>query len=109
MNFCNYKNKNYNKETKSYTVAFLLSLILTIIPFLSVKIHFFDIKINYFIIIFSALIQIIVHFLYFLHLCDSSNDYWNLMSLLFSLIIIFIIVFGSIWVMYNLNHHVVFS
>ncbi|WP_295164187.1 cytochrome o ubiquinol oxidase subunit IV [uncultured Buchnera sp.] len=99
---------NFNKEIKSYIVGFLFSLFLTIIPFFCTLNHLFSRKVNFFIILLCAFSQIIVHFMFFLHLSFSKKNSWNIISLLFVLIIIFIIVFGSLWIMYNLNHHLMF-
>ncbi|QCI16693.1 cytochrome o ubiquinol oxidase subunit IV [Buchnera aphidicola (Aphis craccivora)] len=95
----------FNKEVQSYIYGFLFSTLLTIIPFFIAKNQFFSNSINRLIILFCAFVQIIVHFIYFLHLNSSQKNYWYLISLLFILIIIFIVVFGSIWIMFNLNHH----
>ena len=105
MNKCEKIKIFFKKEIKSYIVGFLLSVFLTIIPFLCALNHFFSRKVNFLIILISALSQIIVHFIFFLHLSFSKKNSWNIISLLFVLIIIFIVIFGSIWIMYNLNHH----
>ncbi|AYN24617.1 cytochrome o ubiquinol oxidase subunit IV [Buchnera aphidicola] len=108
MNKCEKIKNNFNKEKNSYIVGFLLSLCLTIIPFFCTLNHLFSREINFFIILLCALSQIIIHFVFFLHLSFSKKNSWNIISLLFVLIIVFIVVFGSIWIMYNLNHHLMF-
>lgn len=108
MNKCEKIKNNFNKEIKSYIVGFLFSLFLTIIPFFCTLNHLFSRKVNFFVILLCAFSQIIVHFVFFLHLSFSKKNSWNITSLLFVLIIIFIIVFGSVWIMYNLNHHLMF-
>ncbi|QIE02153.1 cytochrome o ubiquinol oxidase subunit IV [Buchnera aphidicola] len=96
---------NVNKNIKSYFFGFILSFILTIFPFLLVINKFFSNQINYIICLLCAIIQIFVHFVYFLHLNFSPEKKWYLVTLLFIMIIIFIVVFGSIWIMHHLNHH----
>ncbi|QIQ41469.1 MAG: cytochrome o ubiquinol oxidase subunit IV [Buchnera aphidicola (Aphis urticata)] len=96
----------FNKKVQSYIFGFLFAILLTIIPFFIAKNHFFSYKISQLIIVFCAFLQIMIHFIYFLHLNNISKNHWYLISLLFILIIIFIVVFGSIWIMFNLNHHV---
>lgn len=100
---------NFDKEIKSYFFGFLFSIILTVIPFLLVIKKFFSFDISYLSIILCSIIQIVVHFVYFLHLDFSKEQRWSIMTLLFVMIIIFIVVFGSIWIMRNLNHHMVMS
>lgn len=108
MNKCEKIKNFFNKEVKSYIIGFFISIFLTIIPFLFSLNNFFSSRFNFFIITLCAIIQIVVHFVYFLHLTFSKKNLWNTISLLFVLIVILIIVFGSIWIMYNLNHHIIF-
>ncbi|QCI17271.1 cytochrome o ubiquinol oxidase subunit IV [Buchnera aphidicola (Aphis helianthi)] len=96
----------FNHKVQSYIYGFLFSMLLTIIPFLIVINQYFSDSISRLIVVFCALLQIIIHFIYFLHLNSIQKNYWYLASLLFVLIIMFIVVFGSIWIMFNLNHHV---
>ncbi|WP_343153969.1 hypothetical protein RJT62_01940 [Buchnera aphidicola (Mindarus keteleerifoliae)] len=60
---------------------------------------------TFFLISIFAIFQILVHFRYFFKLEFSKKNPWYLISIIFSLLIIFIILFGSIWIMLNLNHH----
>ncbi|CAL4322992.1 cytochrome o ubiquinol oxidase subunit IV [Buchnera aphidicola] len=91
-----------------YILGFLFSIILTIIPFLVVMHRYFTKKNTVIILIVCACIQIIVQLKYFLHLTFSKTGYWNIVFLVFTMLIIWIIMFGSIWIMYNLNHHFIY-
>lgn len=51
-----------------------------------------------------GIIQLLVHLHYFLHLDGSRRQRWNLLSLLFALLLIGIMAGGTIWVLYNLNY-----
>lgn len=106
MNKHNKLKNIFHKEIKCYAIGFLLSILFTVLPFICTLHHFFSKKILFFVILFCALTQIIVHFVYFLHLDFSKKNSWNITSLFFILIIVCIIMFGSIWIMYNLNHHI---
>ncbi|ANZ22658.1 cytochrome o ubiquinol oxidase subunit IV [Buchnera aphidicola (Diuraphis noxia)] len=97
---------NSDKKLKSYLLGCFLSFILTTLSFLSVIQKLFSNEINHLIILLLAISQIIVHFIYFLHLNFSKEKQWHVITLLFVMIIMFILVFGSIWIMSNLNHHV---
>ncbi|AEO08243.1 cytochrome o ubiquinol oxidase subunit IV [Buchnera aphidicola] len=101
---CDIKSK-IDTNIKSYFLGFLFSFILTIVPFLLVINKIFSSNTNYIICLLCAIIQIFVHFIYFLHLNFSEEKKWNVISLLFVIIIIFIIVFGSTWIMHHLNHY----
>ncbi|MBE8365690.1 cytochrome o ubiquinol oxidase subunit IV, partial [Leptospira borgpetersenii serovar Balcanica] len=41
----------------------------------------------------------------FLHMNASSEERWNLVAFVFTLLIIAIVVVGSIWIMWNLNYN----
>ncbi len=100
---------NINKEIKSYLLGFLLSCVLTIVPFLLIMKKIFSNDINCIVVLSCSIFQIIVHFVYFLHLNFSSEQRWNIITLLFVIVIIFIVISGSIWIMYNLNHHIMIN
>ncbi len=50
-----------------------------------------------------AVVQIVVHMIYFLHLDAKSEGGWNMLALIFTVILVFITLTGSLWVMYHLN------
>jgi cytochrome o ubiquinol oxidase operon protein cyoD len=89
---------------KSYTVGVILSILLTAIAFGLVMSGRVSGPVVLFGIVCAALLQIFVHLHYFLHLDTSSSARWNVMALLFTLLIIIIFVGGSIWIMVNLNY-----
>jgi cytochrome o ubiquinol oxidase subunit IV len=51
----------------------------------------------------AAVVQILVHLHYFLHLDRSSAQRWNLMTLLFTLMVMTIFIGGSLWIMLDLH------
>ena len=56
-------------------------------------------------VIILAILQILVHLRYFLHLSFGSSQKWNLQAILFALFIIIIMVGGTLWIMNDLNGH----
>ncbi len=48
-------------------------------------------------------VQIVVHMVYFLHLSPRAEGGWQLMALIFTLIVLVIALTGSLWVMYHLD------
>ncbi|WMY95895.1 MAG: cytochrome o ubiquinol oxidase subunit IV [Arsenophonus sp.] len=95
-----FKEKN---SIKTYLTGFILSIILTIIPFWMVINNAKSYNKIILSIIITAIIQVLVHLIYFLHINATSNKNWNIISFIFTIVIITIIVIGSIWIMYNLN------
>lgn len=88
---------------KSYIIGFILSVILTVIPFTMVMTGSASHKVILATVVLLAVVQIIVHLIYFLHMNGSSEERWNLVAFVFTVIIIAIVVIGSLWIMYNLN------
>jgi cytochrome o ubiquinol oxidase operon protein cyoD len=50
-----------------------------------------------------AIVQIVVHMIYFLHMNTKSENGWTMMALIFTVIIVVIALTGSLWVMYHMN------
>jgi cytochrome o ubiquinol oxidase operon protein cyoD len=89
---------------KSYTIGFILSVILTAIPFwLVMHKTFANSSTTAFVILGFAAVQVIVHMIYFLHMNTKAEGGWSMLSLMFTLIILVIVLSGSIWVMYHMN------
>lgn len=85
-------------------IGFALAAVLTVIPFALVMGEV-DLSRTALIGIIMALaaVQIIVHLVYFLHVRSSSEEGWTLGSTLLAVIILFIVLAGSLWVMHNMN------
>ena len=90
-------------SVKSYMTGFVLSLILTAIPFWMVMDGSSSHAMVLGTVVAMAVVQIFVHLIYFLHMNTSSEERWNLVALVFTVLIIAIVVVGSLWIMYNLN------
>jgi cytochrome o ubiquinol oxidase subunit IV len=56
------------------------------------------------VILVLALVQMWVQLVYFLHLGDEPKPQWNLLGFLFMILVVLIVVFGTIWIMNNLNY-----
>ena len=90
-------------SVKSYLIGFILSIILTVIPFAMVMNGTASHSTILAVVVGMAVIPVVVHLVYFLHMNTSSEERWNLVALLFTAMIIGIVVVGSLWIMYNLN------
>ena len=91
---------------KSYAIGFLLSVILTAIPFWLVMGKVFDKSSTTAAVILGfAAVQIVVHMIYFLHMNTKSEGGWTMLALIFTVVLVVIMLAGSIWVMYHLNHN----
>jgi len=91
---------------KGYATGFILSVILTAIPFWLVMGKVFDRpSVTALVILGFAAVQIVVHMVYFLHMNTRSEGGWSLLALIFTLVLVVITLSGSLWVMYHLNHN----
>lgn len=91
---------------RGYATGFILSVILTAIPFWFVMGGVFEkSSTTAIMILFLGAIQIIVHMIYFLHMNGRSEGGWNLLSLIFTIVLVVITLSGSLWVMYHLNQN----
>ncbi len=89
---------------REYVIGFLLSVLLTAIPFALVMTNAFtDTRITAAIVTICAIVQIVVHMIYFLHMNTKSENGWTLMALIFTAILVVIVLAGSLWVMYHMN------
>ncbi|OUM01946.1 cytochrome o ubiquinol oxidase subunit IV [Variovorax sp. JS1663] len=91
---------------KGYVTGFILSVILTAIPFWLVMGKVIESpSTTSFVILAFAAVQIVVHMIYFLHLNAHSEGGWNMLALIFTIVLVVITLSGSLWVMFHLNHN----
>jgi len=91
---------------KSYTIGFLLSVLLTAIPFWLVMGKVIDKSSTAGLVLLGlAAVQIVVHMVYFLHMNTKSEGGWSILALIFTVMLVVIMLSGSLWVMYHLNHN----
>lgn len=92
----------YRRELYGYLRGYLLAAVLTAIPFYFTAIHVLSRRSAALVIGGCAVVQIGVHFASFLHLGRrSSRDV--LIMVISALLIMLIMIFGTIWIMFNLH------
>lgn len=97
-------------SVKSYLIGFVLSVVLTVIPFWLVMTARLETVPTVLTIVILAVVQIAVHLKYFLHLTFKTEEgKINTLTFLFSALIIVLVVGLSIWIIYASNammmHH----
>ena len=91
---------------RGYLTGFVLSVLLTAVPFWLVMHRIIPSPSTTIVVLLTlGVIQIVVHMVYFLHMNGHSEGGWNLLALIFSMVLVFITLSGSIWVMYHLNRN----
>ena len=87
-----------------YMLGFVLSVALTAIPFWLVMSGTLpSTQITALVIMAFAVVQIVVHMIYFLHMSPKSENGWSMMALIFTIVMVVIALSGSLWVMNHLN------
>ena len=91
---------------KSYITGFLLSLILTLLAYFLVTHGIFKHAGNLTAaVLILAVTQLILQLKFFLHLNFKEQGRWNLIFLISTFSIVFIVVIGSLWIMNHLNYN----
>ncbi len=87
-----------------YATGFILSVILTAIPFWLVMGKVLPTPtITSLVILGFAMVQVVVHMVYFLHMNPKSEGGWNLIALIFTAVLLIIVLVGTLWVMHHMN------
>jgi cytochrome o ubiquinol oxidase operon protein cyoD len=102
-------------SVRTYVTGFALSVILTLMAFILVKVHV-DHHHGYPSDSFMmaalpglALVQLFVQLVFFLHVGRESKPRWNAWALSFAITVVVIVVGGSLWIMSNLNYRMMSS
>lgn len=100
------RGKGGHGSLKSYLTGFALSVILTVIPFWIVMGEAPIPKHQAIAaIVLLGGLQMIVHIHYFLHVTIRAEDGWQAMSMGLTILLLVIVLSGSVWVMFNLESH----
>ena len=90
-------------KLSSYIVGFISSIALTLFAYLAVTQQAYSRDGLIGLVTGLALIQFMVQLLFFLHLGRETRPRWKLSVFFFMLAVVLILVFGSLWIMTNLN------
>jgi cytochrome o ubiquinol oxidase operon protein cyoD len=93
---------------KGYVTGFILAVILTAIPFWLVMHKSIDSSATMgFVLLGIAAVQVVVHMIYFLHMDGKVEGGWSMLAMLFTIMVVVIMLSGSLWVMYHMNHNMI--
>lgn len=87
-----------------YMTGFVLSIILTAIPFWLVMAKVIADR-NTAILVLGglAVVQILVHMVYFLHMNGKVEGGWSMLATIFTVVFVAITIAGTLWVMFHMN------
>ena len=91
---------DFHVSYKGYATGFILSVLLTAIPFWLVMAKVLPTpKMTGLVILAFAAVQMVVHMVYFLHMNTKVEGGWSMLALLFTVALVVIMLAGSVWVM----------
>ena len=93
-----------HSSLRDYTIGFVLSVILTAIPFWLVMAKVIADR-NTAVLVLGgfAVVQILVHMVYFLHMNGKIEGGWTMLSTIFTVVFVAIAIAGTLWVMFHMN------
>lgn len=95
----------WNVSFKPLVWGFCLSLLLTFAAYvLAVKRVFFG-PILFAAVLGLGSLQALIQFVLFLHVGIESKPRWNLLMFFFMVLVVFLIIGGSLWIMETLNYN----
>lgn len=95
-------NNEVHGTTKHYVIGFVLSIILTIVPFGMVMTGAKGAGVMA-VIAITAVAQILIQLIYFLHMNSSPEQRWNVIAFTYTILTIAAILIGSVWIMNYLH------
>jgi len=90
---------------ESYLIGLGLATILTVTSFLVAQTNLVWQPSIPIALVVLAIAQMAVHLIFFLHLTTAPDNTNNILALAFGILIVTLVVVGSLWIMYNLNHN----
>lgn len=101
--------ENLVRAVWSYVIGFVLAVILTLLSYFMVVNHIMTGMTLVTTIMILAAVQLLVQLVFFLHLGRDKRAKWNVASFYFMFMVLVIVVFGSLWIMYNLNYNMMMT
>lgn len=92
-------------SVSSYVIGFVLAVILTALAFAVVATHSLSPSGTILALSVLALVQVLVHLHYFLHMGGGSEQRWNNMCFVFTVGFVAIFIIGTLFIMNNTAIH----
>jgi cytochrome o ubiquinol oxidase subunit IV len=96
---------NLKEGIRSYCLGLALAVLLTGASFWAAQTHLIYAPAVPMAIAVFAFAQMGIHLVFFLHITTGPDNTNNILALAFGVLITLLIIFGSIWIMANLDHN----
>lgn len=90
------------RSAKPYLVGLALAVILTAVPFALVATKTLPRSATLAVIAVAAVLQVLVHLRFFLHIGRRSTPRENLLAMAFAAVLILVMLGGTFWIMFDL-------
>ena len=97
--------EDFSRGLQSYLVGLALAVGLTIASFWAVRTNLIYGPGVPVALVAFAIAQMGIHLVFFLHITTGPDNTNNVLALAFGVLIVGLVVFGSLWIMANLNHN----
>ena len=94
-----------SRALRAYLLGLALAVMLTAASFWVVSTHLIYGPGVPVAVLVLAIAQMGIHLVFFLHITTAPDNTNNVLALAFGTLIVCLVVFGSIWIMANLNHN----
>jgi cytochrome o ubiquinol oxidase operon protein cyoD len=99
--------ENFSRGLQSYLIGLALAVGLTIASFWAVRTNLIYGPGVPVALVAFAIAQMGIHLVFFLHITTGPDNTNNVLALAFGVLIVGLVVFGSLWIMANLNHNMI--
>jgi cytochrome o ubiquinol oxidase operon protein cyoD len=96
-----------SRGLRSYLIGFVLAVALTAASFWAARTHAIYGPGVSVALVTLAIAQMGIHLVFFLHITTGPDNTNNILALMFGVLIVFLVIFGSLWIMTNLNHNMI--
>ena len=90
---------------RSYLLGLAIAIGLTIASFWIARTHIIYGPSIPVALVALAIAQMGIHLVFFLHITTAPDNTNNVLALAFGMLIVFVLVFGTVWVMAHMNHN----
>jgi cytochrome o ubiquinol oxidase operon protein cyoD len=99
--------ENFSRGLQSYLIGLALAVGLTVASFWAVRTNLIYGPGVPVALVAFAIAQMGIHLVFFLHITTGPDNTNNVLALAFGVLIVGLVVFGSLWIMANLNHNMI--
>ena len=97
--------KSFAVRVRSYLIGLMLAVGLTVASFRAAQTHLIYAPGLPAALVTLAIAQMGIHLVFFLHITSDPDNANNVLALAFGVLIVFVLVFGTVWVMAHMNHN----